>query len=110
MLERVDDAEEQFVDRHGIAGRLLEAGDRGLRRREADHFALQVQQRAAAGAEVELGVGLDERAEVMDRVLAIAGVVGVFVRGRLAREVGDDAPTGARLAVASDGVRIAEAR
>ena len=48
---------------------------------------------------------------MMQRRFAIARVLDRSVRrigSRLAREVRDDAPTGARLAVAGNGVRVAE--
>ena len=54
-------------DRNRVAGRLLVAGDGGGGGREADQLAAQIHERAAAGAPAELGVGLNERAEVVER-------------------------------------------
>ena len=66
----------------------------------------------AGGAEAELGVGLDERAQVVERRAKVAGraggVVEVRAAGCFAGEVGDDAPAGGWLAVGLDGVRVAD--
>ena len=112
LLERVDDAAGGCVDWNRVAGRLLVAGDRGGGRGEPDQLATEIQQCAAGGAEAELGVGLDERAQVMERGAIVAGwaggVVEVRAAGCFAGEVGDDAPAGGRLAVGLDGVRVAD--
>ena len=112
LLERVDDAASRFVDRNGIAGGLFVAGDRGDGGGETDQFATKIDERPAAGAPAELGVGLNQRAEVVERSAVVVGgagrVVEVRAGGRLAGQVGDDAPTGRWFAVAVDCVGIAD--
>ena len=111
-FERVDDSPKRGVHWDRVAGRLLVAGDRGGGRREADQLAAEIDQCAAAGAPAEFGVGLDERAEVVERRAVVVGwagrVVEIGAGGRFAGEVGDDAPTGGGLAVAFDREGVAD--
>jgi len=53
---------EFLIDRNRKAARLLVADESGERSGEADHFSLEVDECPAAGAELQLGVGLNERA------------------------------------------------
>ncbi len=112
LLERVDDAADSGVDWNRVAGGLFVAGDRGGSCCEADQLAAEIQQCSAAGAPAELGVGLNERAEVVKRRAIVAGVAGGVVEvragGCFAGQVGDDAPAGGRLAVGLNGVRVAD--
>ena len=89
--QRFDGSAEGGIDGHGVSagGFVACRGRQG--HRKPDHFAAQIQQRAAAGAEAELGVGLDQSAVVVQG--RPAGRIGFGRRGRgLALEIGDDPP------------------
>ena len=107
-LERVERPLKVVIDRNRKAAGPLVAIECGERGGQADHFALEIEERAAAGAEFQFGVGLNQRAPVVQRFAAFARARAAFRRRRLALEIGDDAPGGARLAVAGDRVGIAE--
>ena len=86
LLERIDDAAKRRIDGHRIARRLLGAGRSGHRRGEADHFAVQIDQRPAAGPQIQLGIGLNQRAEMIELDLpgraGFARLVGGALRAK----------------------------
>src|SRR5262249_31716315 len=97
LLEHIEDSPHARAKGDGETAWGLTARDGRRRARQADQLALEVDQGAAAAAQVQPGVGLDQGAVVVQRARALF----LTMRGgSTAAHVADDAPTRARFAVA----------